>query len=300
MRSQASWALAVACLAALAGADPRLNVNDARYFEFHTPDPNDSLNSLANHGFLPTNGRGVNITDIILAAFHGYGVSPETSALITIDGLVESGNSLDFVFNLEDLQRDSWRIEHDCSFSRPDTFEGAGFGFDQSAWDTVVNLISDCDKIGPLCMGRAKAARIRELRQSLNPQTVYSRAAAAHGATEVGMLLGVFSTARNTQDRLLFIRSLFENEAIPRHLGWMPREFLADVETVLTVGTTSLNADPILQQADDGQVASREDVIRAIKPDTSIPLQEMSAVLSGAGFTNPAPFNALRRISQGG
>lgn len=198
------------------------------------------------------------MTDIVLAAFHGFGVSPETSAIITMNGLVASGNGLGLVFNLADLQRESWAIQHDCSFSRPDAAEGAGFPFDQEAWDTAADVLAGCDDIGPLCMGRAKAARIAALRRAANPLTNYDAAAAAHGAAEVGMLLGVFSTARNARDRFAFIRSLFENEALPRHLGWVPRAFVADVDTVLAVGVRSLQADPVLRQASDAVVATRD------------------------------------------
>ena len=73
------------------------------------------LNSLANHGFLPHDGRGINAVNLVTACYLGFGVSPETCAVITLNGLETSKNSLDLVFDLEDIEGASWGIEHDST-----------------------------------------------------------------------------------------------------------------------------------------------------------------------------------------
>ncbi|EQL01833.1 hypothetical protein OCS_02453 [Ophiocordyceps sinensis CO18] len=59
-----------------------------------------------------------------------------------------------------------------------------------------------------------------------------------------------------------------------------------------------LQGDPVLRQASDAVVATRDDVVRAIRPANSMPLQQMADIISAAGFDNPAPFEAIRRLAE--
>ena len=75
----------------------------------------------------------------------------------------------------------------------------------------------------------------------------YDVGAAAHGATEVGILLGILSNTNEDVTKHKLIRPIFEDERIPRHLGWEPRsntrEFSAGIRSVLDIGEKSLQAD---------------------------------------------------------
>ncbi|KJZ79575.1 hypothetical protein HIM_01044 [Hirsutella minnesotensis 3608] len=248
MRAQSSAALALWLLASsyapCVGADPVFNANDTRFYNWRPPGPDDSrcacpaLNSLANHGFLPHDGRNVSASDLVVAAFQGFGVSPETSAFIAVDGVIDSDHAPDFRFKLEHIQRPDWRIEHDCSLSRHDR---------------------------------------------------YTAHAAAHGAAEIGMLLGVFVPENNEDDRLFYIRSLFENETIPVRDGWVPRRFCADVDTVLRLGVNSLTADPELlsNNLDGVRIVTRDDIIGQIRTHKVNFAEAIKQVVRLAGFTDP-------------
>ncbi|KAM4065433.1 hypothetical protein HRG_012852 [Hirsutella rhossiliensis] len=148
---------------------------DPRFSAFQAPGPDD----------------GMKINDLILACFQGFGLSPETN----------------------DVQRQPWNIEHDCSFSRVDWAEGDINTIDLETWNVALEELEKCDVIDA---ARIKAERAR------NPNTLYNDKAAAHGAAEVGMILSVLSPTGETN--LSFIRSIIEEQRIPTHLGYMPRE----------------------------------------------------------------------------
>lgn len=205
-----------------------------------------ALNSLANHGFLPRSGRGVTMLDIMVACFRGFGVSPETSALITADGLGEAKLPLNTTLALADVQRADFGIEHDVSFSRPDRGRG-----DLAA-------LKRCGDVSPHCVGAAERRR--------HPAAAYDKDAAAYGALEAGMLLGVYDPHAMGADRALFcIFNLFQHEFIPA--ACTPSRVRALFDTVVGYATQSILENPELQKTSEGRVLTRE--VRSWPPGLS-------------------------------
>ncbi|KAM4065731.1 peroxidase, family 2 domain-containing protein [Hirsutella rhossiliensis] len=290
MKLQPGWASTLCLLTSSAAAaitQPKLDLKDPRFQSWSRPGAGDvrcacpALNSLANHGFLPHSGKRINSTNIIIAAFNAFGLSPDTAAVIITDDLQNAGASFDLVFDLDDVQRDSWNHEHDCSLSRRDAAEDPSFAFNQGSWNDTLNALKTCDKIDVNCFAKAKVARINAQRKK-RPATKYNPIAAAHGATEIGLLLGVFKSSAENM-RLAHIRSLFESERIPVNLGWVPVEFAAGVEDVLDIGTQVLKADPAVLQNAGGV----KDIVNALAPPTNVPQDQVKALIRAAGFPDP-------------
>lgn len=238
--------------------------------------PCPGLNSLANHGFIPHNGRNVNFVNLVVAAFEGLGTSPETSAIVGGLGLASSHNPITASFDLEDLRNHLFLIEHDCSISRNDEAVGNNNKFNPELWDVALKVLNQSNSVSPINLGNAKAARIADQRK-LNPKTVYGPRAAAFGGIEMGMILSALSTPTlnplsgrsmsaddlkdsfGTPDGLLkaltfglgnvkteYLRSVFEDERLPTHLGWRPTPETNNVFTTLAVGVIALASDPNL------------------------------------------------------
>ncbi|KAM4059766.1 peroxidase, family 2 domain-containing protein [Hirsutella rhossiliensis] len=237
------------------------------------------LNSLANHGFLDFSGRGITFRDVILACFLAFGISPETSSIVTATGLTQ---------------------KHDCSFSREDRALGNFASFDEDCWSITLDQLEDCEVVDEICFGRAKAARIKAQRQK-NPNTQYDLNAAARGVTEAGMLFHVLA-APGESVNITFVRSIFEDERIPRHLGWTPRAWAADVGSVLSFAALSLQADDLLQTPDGGgaKLQSEADIIAALRSTVPIPWDNVKSHMRSAGFDNQTAFEALDRASSDG
>lgn len=184
-------------------------------------------------------------------------MSPETCSIIALSGLVESDNALDLVFNLEDVDLESWGIGHDCSFSRKD--KSTSNKFNKAVWDVALAELNNCQqggKVSARCLGRARAARIKDQKKS-NPATNYDDKAAGHGAVEVARMILTLGNKQDGAD-LGFIRSIFEEEKLPSHLGWKPQPYTAGVLDVLDVAEDSQGAEPeTLANTSQGDISNR-------------------------------------------
>ena len=103
--------------------------------------PCPGLNSLANHGILPRNGKGLTIPILIQALDYGMNVGADFSAVIGAAGILSRPNDpLGDSFDLDDLDEHNFPIEHDASLSRADynLNNGNNYSFNQSIFDTVL------------------------------------------------------------------------------------------------------------------------------------------------------------------
>ncbi|PHH92801.1 hypothetical protein CDD83_4960 [Cordyceps sp. RAO-2017] len=237
---------------------------------------------MANHGFLPKNGKKITIVDIIIACFVGFGVSPVTSALLTADGLEESGRDLDAVFDLVDVQKRNFGIEHDASFSRRDASTGDITRLDPQAWAETLAALQRCGAVSPQCFGVAKLARIDGERRR-NPRSDYNRDAAGYGAAEVGMLLGVYNPLERGDAMAFCIRALFQAEQIPPPCR--PTSVTARFHTVLDIAEASVKTDRRLQVTSNGTVKDQNDILE-VTGGNEVPVLALKQALRVAGFAN--------------
>ncbi|KAJ7596367.1 Cloroperoxidase [Mycena floridula] len=105
------------------------------------PGPNDlrgpcpGLNVLANHGYLPRDGKGLTIPMVMEAASAIYNISPEILTLPTHLALLTSGKA--DTFTLDDLKLHN-TIEHDASLSRSDyAVTGDNVHFNSAIFETL-------------------------------------------------------------------------------------------------------------------------------------------------------------------
>jgi hypothetical protein len=129
---------------------PLLFVSLATAQSFNTwspPGPGDvrspcpGLNSLANHGFLPHNGKGLTIPILTKALKDGLNVGADFATVIGAAGLLSvPHNPLATSFDLDNLDEHNFLIEHDASLSRSDYYvaNGDNYSFNQTVFDTVL------------------------------------------------------------------------------------------------------------------------------------------------------------------
>lgn len=165
-------------------------------------------------------------------------------------GFASSRRPLTLAFDLEDLSRPGLLIEHDCSFSREDHRIGNNNDFNRTLWNVALREFKHKPRTTSLDLGRAKSARIQDAKKR-NPRSACGPRAAAFGAIEVGMVISVLGAIRPPDTA--WVRSLWEQERIPTHLGWKLSPLSNNAIFALAQGAGSLLADPkILTHA--GQV----------------------------------------------
>lgn len=204
--------------------------------------PCPALNAIANHGFIKRSGKNVNLPEIILGLFLGLGVSPEVSGVIGALGMASSSKPLTLGFDLQDLSKHMFAIEHDCSFSRQDALIGDNNAFNPELWNVALAQINGSKHVNPIDIGRAKSARIQDALRR-NPQSVYGPRAAAFGYLEHGLVLTALGAPIPGIARLDYLRCFFEDERLPYHLGWRPTPEATNVATALAVGIASIAGD---------------------------------------------------------
>ncbi|KAI0750669.1 Cloroperoxidase [Daedaleopsis nitida] len=90
--------------------------------------PCPALNALANHGYLPHDGRNLTVSQLIAAVHHVYGLSFPLATLLSLGGVAKCGHwaGLHMVLDLHELARHNV-IEHDGSLVHADTAPGERF-----------------------------------------------------------------------------------------------------------------------------------------------------------------------------
>ncbi|KAF4582808.1 peroxidase [Ophiocordyceps camponoti-floridani] len=211
--------------------------------------PCPGLNALANHGYLPRNGRGVNLLSITTQGLAGIGLSPEigliVGALGYVSKLADLTRLLSLQFDLDELAGHlvTLAIEHDCSFSREDYAVGDNNAFNPKLWQVVMDEIGGSDMVTSFALGKAKSKRIDE--EFTRHKTWYDPRAVAFGAIEVGLILTTLAPIGLGfligQVPLAWVRSLFEEERLP--CDWAPFILKTNTITVLILGVEALLAD---------------------------------------------------------
>ncbi|EQL01371.1 Chloroperoxidase [Ophiocordyceps sinensis CO18] len=289
--------------------EPTLNPEDPRFNDWRPPGEGDvrsacpGLNSLANHGFLPRNGRGVNALSIVRGTFEGLGMSPEIPAIIVLKGLLSAKLPLTDIFTLHDTDRRSWDIQHSRSLSRedipksgPDLPPAETSRFHDRPWQVALHVMKECgENINATCFGKARAARVRDGNVH-NPEIKYDVSAAGHGAVEAARMMLAMGNRQGAN--LEFLRSMFEHERLPRNLGWKPTPFAGPIEEMLDVALETQQVDKILRCTSNGRVATRVDIIQSFVGDTPQFNEIVKGLVRRAGFNKPSIFEALDRVEE--
>lgn len=93
--------------------------------DWHPPVPGDfrspcpALNSLANHGIIPRDGKNLTVPFLVKALPQALNLSVEVATIVASAGLRTSSDPASGVFTLDDLNKHN-AIEHDASLTRRD------------------------------------------------------------------------------------------------------------------------------------------------------------------------------------
>ncbi|KAI0141973.1 Chloroperoxidase [Pestalotiopsis sp. NC0098] len=194
------------------------------------------LNSMANHGWLPHDGKNIDLATIQSAFLTAMGFSTESFISITQSALAVSTTGNSSTFNLQDLAHHN-AIEHDGSLSRNDFFFGDDLHFNPLIWSATaarygIRVPGTAPVITVETAARARAARVKDA-QLVNPAFNLTSQTGSIGETSVFLTAFWNATAGGVPKD--YARVLFEEERIPYAEGFVKGSHtLADVVAMIT------------------------------------------------------------------
>lgn len=179
--------------------------------------PCPGLNILANHGYIPRNGRNISATAAIEAQMAAFNFDQASAASPITGALSVSTTGYSDTFNLDDLARPG--ADRDGDLSRADRYFGDNISFNQTIWSSVMQHWPD-ETVTFAQAAEARAARLRDAAAE-NPEFSQPEAAVNGSFTQLaGVLCAFGGSAADGWARRDWINASFVEERLPYELGW--------------------------------------------------------------------------------
>ncbi|KAF7334616.1 hypothetical protein MVEN_02291800 [Mycena venus] len=178
--------------------------------------PCPGLNTLANHGYLPHNGRNITVPMIIQASLDGFNAAVDAIQPFAKFGLLSS--NAPETLNLDDLVLHGL-IEHDASLSRLDAALGDSLHFNEGQFSTLANSNPGVDYYNCTSAGQVQrdllAQSIRlNANQTNSPKEFKIR------TRESAFYLSVLGDPLTGVAPKKFVDIFFREERLPIAEGW--------------------------------------------------------------------------------
>ncbi|KAH7138898.1 Chloroperoxidase [Dendryphion nanum] len=231
----------------LIAARPQYGTNPVG--EWHPAGPNDfrgpcpMMNTLANHGFLPRDGRNITKENAILGLGEGINFNASLAAIMWEQAIIANPEPNATFFTLDHLNRHNV-LEHDASLSRTDAFFGNNHIFNQTVFDSARQYWT-AETVDAKQLANSKLARQVESR-AFNPNYTFTANTEEFSLGEVAAPIIVFGDmSGGTVDRAL-VEYFFQNERLPNELGWTKKEQEIGLTDILAVTAIIRNATSLL------------------------------------------------------
>ncbi|KAI9441393.1 Cloroperoxidase [Lactarius indigo] len=190
--------------------------------------PCPALNTLANHGYLPHDGKQLTAPILIHALQEGYGLSTPLAHFLVHGGIFLLGQT--GAFGLNDLARHN-RIEHDASLVHDDAKDRDEYAPISPSSKLVMNLLAQAEDGRVLTAEDVARARVE--RESQCPVLNNLHAEIARG--EMAIALGLFGQENADHQQgvpLDMLRQWLAEERLPE--GWKPTHTQGLLQTIRT------------------------------------------------------------------
>ncbi|KAF2263240.1 Cloroperoxidase [Lojkania enalia] len=214
------------------------------------------LNTLANHGYLPHDGKDITRNRTACALNTALNISVEFGKFLFDFAVMTNPTPNATTFSLDHLIRHNI-LEHDASLSRADFyFGGDAHSFNQTVFDETRSYWK-----GPIInLQMAADSRLARLITSnaTNPNYTLSDLGSTFSIGETAAYILMLGNPKSGTVRKALVEYLFENERLPTKLGWVPSptaigqsDLSSMMERVVNkTGVTPEEAAKILKRAD--------------------------------------------------
>ncbi|KFZ11821.1 hypothetical protein V501_04562 [Pseudogymnoascus sp. VKM F-4519 (FW-2642)] len=198
--------------------------------DFRGPCP--MMNTLANHGFLPHDGRNITKANAVHALSAGLNFDPALASLMWDQAIIANPEPNATFFTLDNLNRHNV-LEHDASLSRVDDFFGNNHAFDQATFDETrvwwTGPVLDANMLANGKLARQLGSKAK------NPEYTFTANTEQFSLGEVGAPIIVFGDLESATVEKNLIDFFFENERLPVELGWTKKENAVTLEDIMRI-----------------------------------------------------------------
>ncbi|KAJ7252359.1 Cloroperoxidase [Mycena haematopus] len=191
--------------------------------------PCPGLNTLANHGYLPRNGKDISIPMILQAAIDGFNVGPDAILQAAKFGLLsgDAPTTLDLdALKLHNL------IEHDASISRNDlAVTGDNLHFNETIFATLANANPGVDYYNATSAAHVQDERLA-ISLATNPNITNTPKEVEVRTRESGLYLSVMGNPLTGVAPKEFVQIFFREERLPIAEGWKRSTTTITAETL--------------------------------------------------------------------
>ncbi|KAL4879238.1 Chloroperoxidase [Aspergillus karnatakaensis] len=175
------------------------------------------LNTLANHNYIPRNGRDITHDDMISALTNALNLNGTLAEAMAGQALSANPDPNAETFSLEDLSQHNV-VEHDASLTRGDAYFGNAVRFSPSAFAQTKKYWTG-STVTTTMLANSKIARQLDSK-AFNPEYTYPESVDTASLSEIGGPILVFGDIeKGTIDRDV-IENFIVNERLPTETGW--------------------------------------------------------------------------------
>ncbi|KAI1332916.1 Cloroperoxidase [Xylariaceae sp. FL0255] len=179
------------------------------------------LNTLANHGYLPRNGRNISKNQTVDALHSALNLAPSFGEFLWTAAVYSNPAPNATTFSLDNLNRHDL-FEHDGSLSRQDAYFGEWWRFNQTVFNWTMAYWPG-EILDVKIVAAARAAR--QMQSMLtNPDYSLSFTGYEFSLGENSALLSILGNKTAQTVPKKWVQYLFENEQLPCSLGWKKPE----------------------------------------------------------------------------
>ncbi|KAM7220425.1 Chloroperoxidase [Rhypophila decipiens] len=179
------------------------------------------LNTLANHGFLPHDGKDITKEIASDALFDALHINKTLGAFLFDFGVTTNPKPNATSFSLNDLGNHNV-LEHDASLSRSDAYYGSTIAFNQSIFDETKSHWT-AETVDLRMSANARTARIKTSKAT-NPEYSMSNLGDSFSLGESAAYVVVIGDKKTATVSRSWLEFFFEHEQLPLHLGWKRAE----------------------------------------------------------------------------
>ncbi|KAF4986383.1 hypothetical protein FDECE_15988 [Fusarium decemcellulare] len=181
------------------------------------------MNTLANHEFVPHDGRNVTRAPFITSIQEALGIYEPLATQIFDMALVANPTPNATTFDLDMLHKTHGRIEHDGSLSRRDVIFDPTNPFDEGTFDNFVSYFGKSKTINIKNLANARARHAYDM-SLINSNFTITEPEVPLIIGENAMLISIFGNPDTAVAKRSFIEYFFREERFPVLLGWIPSD----------------------------------------------------------------------------
>ncbi|EKG22572.1 Deoxyribonuclease TatD-related protein [Macrophomina phaseolina MS6] len=200
------------------------------------------LNTLANHEFLPHDGRNITLDKAIDALGSAMNIAPALATTFFNGGLRTNPTPNANWFDLDMLHKHNV-LEHDGSLSRRDMHFDSSNKFDPATFADFLSYFGDATVLGVNATADARARHAYEM-SKINPEFTITQSSLTIMVGESAMMMLVWGSVENPGANRKFFEYFFRNERLPVELGWTPGKTEIGAATAQSLIAAMLSASP--------------------------------------------------------